>query len=623
MNIKNVLVVVFVALFQLVKSGFAQGPPARDTVSCGQPITLQTGALPKPSSSSYSSDPIPYAPYNFSSGTIINLVDDGITGSLPIGFPFCFFGNNYTNFFISANGWISFTQPNTFQQYNTDPSAFPSTSNAVPKNAVALWDDWSPPSGGTVNYYTTGTMPNRKLVVNWNNVRHYVCSTEVYRGQIVLYERSNMIEFHVESKPSCPSDTTGVSTQGIHNAPGTVAYTVPGRNATKFLLSNDSWRFTPNGPDEALVFKWFEGANQIGSGASVTVDPATTTTYVAEVRYACSPGVILDSVTVIVDTTTIDAIGTNVVCNGQNSGAATVSVSGTNGPYTYSWSTTPSASTPSITSLSSGTYSVTVSNADCSFDDEIIISEPAALSFTSDSDPSGCGSSDGSAIIFPAGGTGTYTYSWETGSTVDSITGVPAGFYEFSISDANGCSVNDSVNVEEVMNISSSFAASTTVGSAPLAVSFTNLSTGADSYLWNFGNGQSSTQVNPAISYPVPGTYTVRLTSMRGSICSTFSEQLITVTSDSVITEPEVFIPNVVVLSSANPENKLFKVRGDLEQLSMLIYNRWGRLVFESPAVDSAWDPSSVEAGTYYYVINLTERGKEPVRVTGFVTVFK
>ena len=59
-----------------------------------------------------------------------------------------------------------------------------------------------------------------------------------------------------------------------------------------------------------------------------------------------------------------------------------------------------------------------------------------------------------------------------------------------------------------------SFAATPTSGVAPLAVAFSNTSTGAiTSYLWDFGNGASSIQASPTYTYPAAGTYTVKLTA--------------------------------------------------------------------------------------------------------------
>ena len=58
------------------------------------------------------------------------------------------------------------------------------------------------------------------------------------------------------------------------------------------------------------------------------------------------------------------------------------------------------------------------------------------------------------------------------------------------------------------------FTADVTKGCSPLVVQFTNQSTGSgNSYLWDLGNGNTSTLTNPAASYITPGTYTVKLTA--------------------------------------------------------------------------------------------------------------
>ncbi len=65
--------------------------------------------------------------------------------------------------------------------------------------------------------------------------------------------------------------------------------------------------------------------------------------------------------------------------------------------------------------------------------------------------------------------------------------------------------------------VSANFSASATTGVAPLAVNFTNLSTGATSWSWNFGDSGTSTLQNPSHTYTATGTYTVTLTATNGS----------------------------------------------------------------------------------------------------------
>ncbi len=170
------------------------------------------------------------------SGTPVFLSDDVTSGALPIGFNFDFFGTNYSNFYISSNGFLAFTpEPNgcCSGQNLPDPNA--------PNNLIAFaWEDINPATGGTIEYFTTGIAPNRQLVVNFNNVPHYFNSNPI-TVQTVLFESTNVIEVHTSGMPS----DGGWHTQGIENIDGTIAYTTPGRNQSNWSAFNDYVAFIP------------------------------------------------------------------------------------------------------------------------------------------------------------------------------------------------------------------------------------------------------------------------------------------------------------------------------------------------------------------------------------------
>src|SRR6185295_13379582 len=108
----------------------------------------------------------------------------------------------------------------------------------------------------------------------------------------------------------------------------------------------------------------------------------------------------------------------NVACFGQSTGSATASGSGGTGPYTYSWNTVPPQITAIANNLAAGTYTVTVTDAkNCTTTASVTITQPAAaLSASIDSQINvACfGQSTGSATASGSGGTGPYTYSWNT-----------------------------------------------------------------------------------------------------------------------------------------------------------------------------------------------------------------
>nr|WP_199000327.1 T9SS type A sorting domain-containing protein [Flavobacterium sp. ASV13] len=140
---------------------------------------------------------------------------------------------------------------------------------------------------------------------------------------------------------------------------------------------------------------------------------------------------------------------TNVSCNGGSNGSATVSVTGGTGDYHYSWSPTGGGAA-TATGLSAGTYTVTITDDNsCTTTQNVTITEPAALSAaTSKTDVSCNGANDGTASVTVTGGTGAYNYSWlPSGQTTATASGLAPGTYTVTATDANGCSINQSVSI--------------------------------------------------------------------------------------------------------------------------------------------------------------------------------
>jgi gliding motility-associated-like protein len=235
-----------------------------------------------------------------------------------------------------------------------------------------------------------------------------------------------------------------------------------------------------------------------------------------------------------------------------------------------------------------------------------------------------CGESNGSASALVSGGVPGYQYSWSNGATTSSISNIVAGVYSVTVKDNNGCSKASGATVGQINNVNASFTASVMAGGAPLNVSFANTSTGAETYSWDFGDGSTSTSANPTHTFTKDGTYEVVLTATHNGTCEDQTEATIIVTKDSIIVNEPVGIPNFIAVNSNIDANRKFKIRGsELEKVSVTIFDRWGINVFSSDAKDNAWDGGNSSEGTYFYVITYNEKGKEPVTVKGFVTLFR
>ncbi len=137
----------------------------------------------------------------------------------------------------------------------------------------------------------------------------------------------------------------------------------------------------------------------------------------------------------------------NVDCNGDNTGSATIGVSGGTLPYAYTWSN--SASGPFLPDLPAGTISGTITDGNgCTTEISITITEPAALlPNLSSTDESSVGANDGSATLAPTGGTSPYTYQWSNSMSTPSIDNLAPGNYSYTITDDNQCTVEGVVTI--------------------------------------------------------------------------------------------------------------------------------------------------------------------------------
>ena len=126
-------------------------------------------------------------------GTIVHsgYWDDRSWGPLPIGFNFDFFGNTYSNFYVTSNGLVMFGSGTT-QYTNTN---IPYSRPWEPDNYIApFWDDLIIHSTGDIMYQTIGTAPNRKLVVQFSNMSFWASDVLLGTIQVILYEGSNNIQ---------------------------------------------------------------------------------------------------------------------------------------------------------------------------------------------------------------------------------------------------------------------------------------------------------------------------------------------------------------------------------------------------------------------------------------------
>jgi len=131
-------------------------------------------------------------------------------------------------------------------------------------------------------------------------------------------------------------------------------------------------------------------------------------------------------------------------CSSSNGSVTVVASNGTS-PYTYDW--TNGATTSNVTSLAANSYTVTVTdNNQCTATASATVSAPSGIS-VSTSTTDATNGANGTATATPTGGTSPYTYAWTNSGTAATDTGLAAGSYSVTVTDANGCSATASVTI--------------------------------------------------------------------------------------------------------------------------------------------------------------------------------
>ncbi|MDN3635829.1 SprB repeat-containing protein, partial [Neolewinella lacunae] len=140
---------------------------------------------------------------------------------------------------------------------------------------------------------------------------------------------------------------------------------------------------------------------------------------------------------------------TDVLCNGDTDGTLTVVATGGTLDYTYLWSN--GQTTATATGLAAGTYTVTVTDANgCTETATGTVNEPTDLEAAiADTDVLCNGDTDGTLTVVATGGTPDYTYLWSNGQTTATATGLAAGIYTVTVTDANGCTETATGTVNE------------------------------------------------------------------------------------------------------------------------------------------------------------------------------
>ncbi len=234
-------------------------------------------------------------------------------------------------------------------------------------------------------------------------------------------------------------------------------------------------------------------------------------------------------------------------CNGYADGAISVSAGGGTGPYVYDDGSTTNTD-GSFTGLAAGSYSITITDANgCTTTcDDVLIGEPQALTCTinSSSDASCNGYADGTISVSAGGGTGPYVYDdGSTTNTDGSFTGLAAGSYSITITDANGCTTTcDDVLIGEPQSLTCTINSSSDASCNGYADGTISVSAGGGTGPYVYDDG-STTNTDGSFTGLAAGSYSITITDANG--CTTTCD-------DVLIGEPQALTCTINSSSDAS-----------------------------------------------------------------------
>jgi hypothetical protein len=416
--------------------------------------------------------------------------------------------------------------------------------------------------GTSSQTFTVGQPAALSAVVTSNVANNEVCvggdmtlSGSIGGNVIVSYRWESYDDFfgwspltsdvNVAAPSTVTYDLTGLSTSGSYQlvvtsaadgsctASGDILVTVVEDPTLSISSTNVSCNGGNNGTAVAdlsggvagmqYAYEWNDGMLNLSSSNAVSGLSAGTFYVSATGTLGCDASASVDITqpdVLVASTSTSDFNGYGVSCNGGSNGEVVVSATGGTAPY---------SGTGNNAGLSAGSYNYTVTDANgCTASASATITEPTVLTVgVVASNYNGYGvscfqSTDGSADATANGGVAGYSYSWDNGSSSEDLSGLGAGSYSVTVTDANGCTATDGVVLVEPTKVNIS-ATNTAILCNGQTSDVTVLTSG----------GVTPYSVDDAGSYTVPaGSYTYDVVDANGCSAST----TIDITQPAVLT---------------------------------------------------------------------------------------
>ncbi len=421
-----------------------------------------------------------------------------------------------------------------------------------------------------------------------------------------------------------------------------------GNNISCTGLDDGTIDVTVNGGSSGYAYLWttLDGSGLNNGNEDQTGLSAGTYNLTVEDINGCMTSTVItltepDSLIVNINVLS-DYYGNAVSCTGNKDGEIEASVIGGSPGYTINWSSNQGINGYTLTNLGEGTYTINVTDTNGCVNSAFVTLEGNPLPNANPDAPiSVC---EGEPITINSNGNSSESCLWQLNNGMLLNDCGPSTFYiqspgcyDATLIVTNEFQCADTLTIEDYICVIANPVAqfnyiNNEVTILNPEVEFINESVGAVTYEWNFGDNATSSDLNPIHLFPEEaGIYQVTLTAFNEQGCENTTQLDVNILDELLFYVPNSFTPNGDEYN--NSFKPVFGSGFDHENYQLMIYNRWGQVVFESSNLNVGWDGTTqngdpAQDGTYTWSMklqastNTVERGK-PEMYHGHVSIIR
>ena len=484
-------------------------------------------------------------------------------------------------------------------------------------------------SDGSINITLNGgTSPYTLFIGDLSTGTTVETQSEINAGSTVTFNNLEAGEYWYTG-----IDQNGCLTEGDEvffsiNEPEELIIESSTNNVTCAQATNGSINIDVSGGNGNYMYSWFGDNGYLSNEQNPTNLAAGTYTVTVTDENDCSSSEIItitEATGISLDFVLSNYNGYEVSCRQGQDGFIDLNINGGTPPYVINWEgpNNFSSNSEDITNLIAGNYTMfLIDFYGCDASIQFTLSEPQTIQISTDEYPEICGTG-GEITTQIYGGVEPVSFSWigpnSFNSNSSEIFDLESGNYELTINDANNCSSSQEIIIQSIEGPNSDFSASSyefMLSNEPTefydnSTADLNYNVQIVSWEWDFGDGGTSNEQNPSYLYNEPGLYYVWLTVTDENDCEHSTMRTINVQEEYFSYSPNAFSPN------GDGVNDTFSpVLTDIDYYTyeIMIFNRWGDVVFKSDDYNVSWDGTfkgeKLSQGLYTYKMTYkTRRG--------------